>query len=123
MGAARFRPDTGHLTFLIPALWLSLAWSPLRVRRIPMISGAALLAALVLGLVNAFLRPLAILLALPLNILTFGLLWWLIRWVVNAMMLWLTSAIVPGFKVRSFGPAFWGSALLTLGNLLLSWIF
>ena len=85
--------------------------------------GAALLAALVLGLVNAFLRPLAVFLALPVNILTFGLLWWLIRWVINAFMLWLTSAIVPSFKVRGFGPAFWGAALLTLGNLLLSWIF
>ena len=84
---------------------------------------AALIAALVLGLVNAFLRPLAVFLALPVNILTFGLLWWLIRWVINALMLWLTSAIVPGFKVRGFGPAFWGAALLTLANLVLSWMF
>ncbi len=85
--------------------------------------GAALLAALVLGLVNAFLRPIAAFLALPVNILTLGLLWWLIRWVINAFMLWFTSAIVPGFKVRGFGPAFWGAALLTIGNLLLIWIF
>lgn len=85
--------------------------------------GTALLAALVLGLVNAFLRPLAAFLALPINILTFGLLWWLIRWAINALMLWLTSAIVPNFKVRSFGAAFWGAALLTLGNLLVGWIF
>lgn len=85
--------------------------------------GSALLAALVLGLVNAFLRPLALLFALPINLLTFGLLWWLVRWVVNALMLWLTSAVVPKFEVRGFGPAFWGAALLTLGNLFLSWIF
>jgi len=85
--------------------------------------GAALFAAAVLGIANAFLAPIAALLTLPINILTFGLLWWLTRWVINALMMWFTSAIVPGFKVSSFSSAFWGSAVLTLGNLLVSWIF
>lgn len=85
--------------------------------------GSALLAALVLGLVNAFLRPVAALLALPLNLITFGLLWWLIRWVINALMLWVTAAIVPGLRVRGFAPAFWGALLLTLGNLVIRWLF
>jgi putative membrane protein len=85
--------------------------------------GAALLAAAVLGLANAFLAPIAAFMALPINILTFGLLWWLIRWVINALMMWLTSVIVPGFKVASFSSAFWGAAVLTIGNLLVSWIF
>lgn len=85
--------------------------------------GAALFAAAVLGLANAFLAPIAAFLALPVNILTFGLLWWLTRWVINALMLWLTSAIVPGFKIAGFSSAFWGAAVLTIGNLLISWVF
>ncbi len=84
---------------------------------------AALFAAAVMGLANAFLAPIAAFMALPINIMTFGLLWWLIRWVINALMMWLTSAIVTGFKVSGFSAAFWGSAVLTIGNLMVSWIF
>ena len=85
--------------------------------------GSALFAAAVLGLTNAFLAPIVALLALPIGILTLGLLWWLVRWLINALMLWITAAVVPGFKVRGFGSAFWGAAVLTLGNLVVSWIF
>jgi len=85
--------------------------------------GAALFAAAVLGLANAFLAPIAAFMALPVNILTFGLLWWLIRWLITALMMWLTSAIVPGFKISGFSSAFWGAAVLTIGNVLVSWIF
>ena len=84
---------------------------------------AALFAAAVLGLANAFLAPIVAFMALPINVLTFGLLFWLIRWVINALMMWLTSAIVTGFKVENFSAAFWGSAVLTIGNLLVSWLF
>jgi putative membrane protein len=84
--------------------------------------GAALFAAAVLGLANAFLAPIAAFMALPINILTFGLLFWLIRWVINALMIWFTAAVVPGFKVANFSAAFWGSAVLTLGNLLVGWL-
>jgi uncharacterized membrane protein YvlD (DUF360 family) len=38
-------------------------------------------------------------------------------------MLWITAAVVPGFKVKGFSSAFWGAAVLTLGNLVVSWIF
>ena len=85
--------------------------------------GAAVFAAAVLGLANAFLAPIAAFMALPVNILTFGLLWWLIRWLITALMMWLTSAIVPGFKISGFSSAFWGAAVLTIGNVLVSWIF
>ena len=74
---------------------------------------AALLGALVLGLVNAFVRPLAILLTLPLTILTLGL----FLFVVNAFMLMLAAALVPGFSVRGFGSALLGSLVLSLLNL------
>jgi len=75
--------------------------------------GSAFLGALVLGLVNAFVRPVMVFLTLPLTILTFGL----FLLVVNALMLWLVAAFVPGIRVRGFGAAFLGSLLLTLLNL------
>jgi putative membrane protein len=75
--------------------------------------GPAFLGALVLGLVNAFVRPLMVLLTLPLTILTFGL----FLLVVNALMLWLVAALVPGIRVQGFAPALLGSLLLTLLNL------
>lgn len=75
--------------------------------------GPAILGALALGLVNAFVRPLMVLLTLPLTVLTFGL----FLLVVNALMLWLVAALVPGIRVQGFGAALVGSLLLTLLNL------
>jgi putative membrane protein len=75
--------------------------------------GPALVGAIVLGFVNAVVRPLMVLLTLPLTILTFGL----FLLVVNALMLWLVAALVPGIRVQGFGPALLGSLVLTLLNL------
>ena len=74
---------------------------------------AALVAALVLGLINAFVRPLLLLLTLPLNILTLGLL----TFAINALMVMLTAAIVPGFHVASF----WWALLFSLVVSLITW--
>lgn len=59
---------------------------------------AALVTALILGLINAFIRPVLILLTLPLNILTLGL----FTLVINALLIMLAAAIVPGFSVHGF---------------------
>jgi putative membrane protein len=59
---------------------------------------AALVTALILGLINAFIRPVLILLTLPLNILTLGL----FTLVINALLIMLAAAIVPGFAVQGF---------------------
>jgi len=75
--------------------------------------GAALLAAFVLGIVNAIVRPLLVVLTLPLTIVTLGL----FLFVVNALMLQLAAWFVPGFKVAGFGPALLASLLLTALNL------
>ena len=75
--------------------------------------GSALVGALVLGFVNAVVRPLMVLLTLPFTILTFGL----FLLVVNALMLWLMAALVPGIRVQGFGSALLGSLVLTLLNL------
>ncbi len=77
---------------------------------------AALFGALALGLANGFVRPILIMLTLPVTILTLGL----FIWVVNALMLMLAASFVDGFKVRGFKAAFWGSLLLGLCNLVLA---
>ena len=76
---------------------------------------AALIGALILGLVNAVVRPVMILLTLPLTIVTLGL----FLFVVNALMLWLVAALVPGFRISGFGAALLGSLLLTVLNMLI----
>ncbi|MFA6426925.1 MAG: phage holin family protein [Candidatus Magasanikbacteria bacterium] len=73
---------------------------------------SALIAALVLGLVNAIIRPLLILLTLPVNILTLGL----FTLVINALMFWLASTVVKGFDVAGFWPAFWGALIMTISG-------
>ncbi|HCJ67353.1 MAG TPA: hypothetical protein DHV62_08550 [Elusimicrobia bacterium] len=76
----------------------------------------AILSALMLGLVNAFLRPLVILFTLPLNILSLGL----FTLVINGFMFYLVSKLVPGFTVSSFWNAFWGALLFSIISFLLS---
>ncbi len=71
---------------------------------------AALAAAFVLGLVNAVLRPLFIVLTLPLTLISFGL----FLLVINALLLWLVTVVVPGFHVNGFWGAFFGSLLVSL---------
>ena len=80
---------------------------------------AALFTALVLGLVNAVIKPLLILLTLPLNILTLGL----FTLVINALLIMLTSALVPGFSVSSFWQALLFSLVLAVVNYVLQLVF
>jgi putative membrane protein len=76
---------------------------------------AALIAALVIGLINATLGLLLKLITLPLTILTLGIFWW----VINALMLLFASNFVSGFAVRGFWAAFWGAVVLSLINMIL----
>ena len=78
-------------------------------------AAAALIAALVIGFINATLGALLKVITFPLTILTLGIFWF----VINALMLELASALVPGFQVRSFGAAFIGAIVLSVVNLLL----
>jgi putative membrane protein len=80
---------------------------------------AALIAALVIGLINATLGILLKVVTLPLTILTLGIFWL----VINALMLELASAILsPAFQVDSFVAAFWGAIVLSLVNMLFRWM-
>src|SRR5260221_14072748 len=76
--------------------------------------------ALVFGIVNAFIRPVAKLLALPLIILTLGI----FALIVNGLMLWLTSSLSEalglGFHVEGFWPAFWGALVVSIVSMVLS---
>lgn len=75
---------------------------------------AVLIASIVLGVVNALVRPIVLLLSLPLIFITLGL----FALVVNALMLWLVGALVPGFRVDGIGAALVGSIVLAL----ISWV-
>ena len=76
---------------------------------------AALVTALILGLINAFIRPVLILLTLPLNILTLGL----FTLVINALLIMLAAAIVPGFTVQGFWWALLFGLVLAVVNYAL----
>jgi putative membrane protein len=77
--------------------------------------GAALLGALVLGLANAVLWPLLIILTLPINILTLGL----FTFVISAAMLKLAAAVVRDLKIDGWGPALLGALVLAVVNTIL----
>ena len=79
---------------------------------------AALIAALVLGLVNAFIRPLLVLLTLPVTVLTLGL----FIFVINAFLFWFVAEVVKGFTVTGFMAALIGSLMFSVVTLLTSWL-
>ncbi len=76
---------------------------------------AALIAAIVVGFVNGTLGFILKLITFPLSIITLGLFWF----VINALMLKLAAALVPGFRIDGFLPAFLGAIVLSLVNMVL----
>jgi len=78
--------------------------------------GAALLAALILGIVNAVLKPILVILSLPLEILTLGL----FTLVINAALFYLVAKLGIGLRVDNFGAAFLGALVLSIVSFVLS---
>lgn len=78
--------------------------------------GSALIAALVLGLINALIKPLLVLLTLPITIITLGL----FLLVINALIFWFVGSILDGFKVNGFWWALLGALLFSIISGLLS---
>lgn len=78
----------------------------------------AVLAALVLGLVNAFLKPFIILFTLPINVFSLGF----FTLVINGLMLFFVSKMVEGFNITGFWSAFWGALLFSIISFILSLI-
>ncbi len=75
-----------------------------------------IIAAGILGVVNAVIRPVVLVLTLPINLLTLGL----FTLVINAFMLMLVSAMVPGLVIEGFRAAFWGALIISLVSWLVN---
>ncbi|MFC1821358.1 phage holin family protein [Thermodesulfobacteriota bacterium] len=77
---------------------------------------SAFFAAAILGILNAFFRPILLLLTLPINILSLGL----FTFVINAMLLKMASSVISGFEVYGFWSAVFGSLIISLVSWFLS---
>ena len=77
---------------------------------------SALFAAAVLGILNAFFRPIILILTMPINILTMGL----FTFVINAVLLKMASGVISGFNVEGFWPAVFGSLLISVVSWLIN---
>jgi putative membrane protein len=78
----------------------------------------ALVTALVLGLVNTLIRPVLVLISLPITILTLGL----FTLVINGLLFWFVASFVEGFRVAGFWSAFWGAIVYSLISSVASWL-
>jgi putative membrane protein len=81
--------------------------------------GAALAAAFVIGLFNLLLRPVLVVLTLPVTLVTLGL----FLFVINALMFWAAASVLDGFQVRGFAAALWGSLIYSAFGLLIDSAF
>ena len=77
--------------------------------------GAAMWTAVVIGLLNSVVRPLLIVLTLPVTVVTVGL----FLFVINALLFWAAASVLDGLQVRGFGAALWGSLLYSALGLLI----
>lgn len=90
----------------LAVLALPYIFTSITVKDVP----AAIIAALVIGLLNAIVRPILVILTLPVTILTLGL----FILVINALLFWAASALLPGFEVAGFWSAFFGAIVFSL---------
>jgi len=125
-GSRALAPQSGAVPNLFATVmklivrWLLLAAALLLVAHLsPGVSvnsfGAALVAALVLGLLNILVRPLLVLLTLPVTVLTLGL----FLFVINALMFWAAAGLLAGFKVDGFGSALIGSVIYSIASTII----
>lgn len=77
---------------------------------------SALVASIIFGLLNALIRPLLLILTLPVNIFTLGL----FTLIINAFVFWLASTMVKGFDVSNFAAAFWGALAYWIISTIIS---
>lgn len=76
---------------------------------------ATIVTAIVIGIVNTFIKPILQLIFLPVSIVTFGV----TAFLINVVLLWAVSFVVPGFEILNFMTAVWGSIVLALVSLFL----
>ena len=92
-------------------LFVAYVYSGVQVESFP----SALVAALVIGLFNAVLRPILVVLTLPVTIVTIGL----FLFVINALMFWAAAGVLDGFHVAGFGAALLGSLIYSVLGLVI----
>ena len=80
---------------------------------------SALVAIFILGLINAIIKPLLVLLTLPVNLLSLGL----FTFIINALLFWFASSIVEGFVVEGFKAAFLGALVMTVSGWIINSFF
>jgi putative membrane protein len=80
--------------------------------------GTAIVVSIVLGLLNILVRPILILLTLPITVVTLGL----FIFVLNALLLWVVSSLVPGFEIQTFSAALVSAFLISVGSVLVSFL-
>lgn len=109
---ANLTPFLLHWAIIAVSLWLaSHLFKGIRFSS----TTSLVMAALLLGLANAVVRPLLVALTMPLTLLSFGV----FLLVINALMLMLVAKLVSGFKVDGFSTAFWASIFISLLSLVL----
>jgi putative membrane protein len=91
------------VSYLIPGFYFNSIW-------------ATLVTAVIMGLLNTYIRPILQILFLPLSIVTLGI----TAFLINVVLLWGTSYFVPGFEIQSFITAVWASLALSLISLFLN---
>ena len=79
----------------------------------------ALVTAMVLGFLNVILKPILLVLTLPINILTLGL----FTLVINGLLFWFVGSFIRGFEVVGFWPAFWAALVYSIISILINMIF
>jgi putative membrane protein len=85
--------------FLIDGIWIKNFMS-------------AIIASLIIGFLNTFVKPILTLISLPFVLLSFGL----FMFIINAMLLWFAGDILEGIEIAGFFPAFWGSIIISIGT-------
>lgn len=78
-----------------------------------------LITALILGIINAIIRPIILLFTIPINIITLGL----FTFIINAFMLWLVHLLVSGFHITNFTTAIWAALIYWLINWIMNLLF
>ena len=92
-------------------LFVAYVYGGVEVKSFP----SALIAAFVIGLFNVVLRPVLVVLTLPVTVVTVGL----FLFVINALLFWAAASVLDGLQVRGFGAALWGSLLYSALGLLI----
>lgn len=90
-------------TYIIPGFVVDSLW-------------AAFVTVVILAILNLFIKPLLLLITLPINVLTLGL----FTFIINAVLLMIASSIVPGFTLASWSSAIWGAIILALISAVFS---